>query len=221
MGRAAFFDLDGTLLTVNSAALWVRRQRRLGKLRRRHALLAAGYYAAYRLGVLDIEQAMDQAARTVAGEEEGALRAETQLWWQAEVAAHAAPGGLAAIARHRAEGDRLVLLTSSSVWASECALAQFGLDAFLSTRFEVAGGRLTGRVERPICYGSGKVALAERFARAHGLDLGECSFYTDSTTDLPMLERVGQPYVVQPDARLRWTARRRGWPILDWAASGS
>ncbi len=216
MSRAAFFDLDGTLLTVNSAGLWIRRERRLGRIRRRHALKAAGYFAAYKLGVLDIEQAMDEAAASIAGEEEAELREATRQWWRQEVVRHIAPGGLEAIARHRAAGDRLVLLTSSSPYASECAVEQFGLDAYLSSRFEVLDGRMTGRVERPICYGPGKVLLAEQYAREHGLHLESSAFYTDSTTDVPMLERVGRPYAVHPDMRLRLTALRRGWPVLDW-----
>ena len=216
MSRAAFFDLDGTLLTVNSAALWIRRERRLGRIRRRHALKAAGYFAAYKLGVLDIERAMDEAAASIAGEQESALRAATRDWWHGEVVQHVSPGGIDVIARHRAAGDRLVLLTSSSPYASECAVERFGLDGYLSTRFEVRDGRMTGRVERPICYGAGKVTLAERYAREHGIRLEESAFYTDSTTDVPMLERVGSPYAVHPDTRLRLTALRRGWPVLNW-----
>lgn len=216
MRRAAFFDLDGTLLTANSAALWVRRERRLGRLSKRQVARAVVYFAAYRLGVLDIEAALGEAARSVAGEREDDLRTATRAWWASEVATRAAPGGFEVIARHRAAGDRLVLLTSSSAYASECAVEQFGLDAFLSTRFVIAGGRLTGAVHTPCCYGPGKVAAAEAFARREDVDLAASAFYTDSYTDLPMLARVGRPYAVHPDPRLRWEARRRGWPVLDW-----
>lgn len=216
MRRAAFFDLDGTLLTVNSAALWIRRERRLGHVRKRQLVQAAAWFALYKLGVLRIEAAMEEAARTVKGTHEAELRQATREWYAAEVAPRAAPGAFEAVERHREAGDRLVLLTSSSAWASECAVEQFGLHAFLSTRFEVADGRLTGRVEQPICYGQGKVVLAERYAAAHGIDLEHSAFYTDSFTDRPMLERVGAPRVVGPDLRLRREAIRRGWPVLDW-----
>jgi phosphoserine phosphatase len=69
---------------------------------------------------------------------------------------------------------------------------------------------------RPICYGPGKVEVAEAWACANGVDLAASSFYSDSSTDVPMLERVGRPYAVHPDPRLALLARSRGWPILDW-----
>jgi phosphoserine phosphatase len=68
----------------------------------------------------------------------------------------------------------------------------------------------------PFCYGPGKVQRAERWAAEHGVELEQSYFYTDSLSDLPMLERVGQPRIVNPDPRLRREANRRGWPILDW-----
>jgi HAD superfamily hydrolase (TIGR01490 family) len=216
MRRAAFFDLDGTLLTVNSAGLWIRRERRLGRLGKRQVAKAAAWFAMYKLGVLDIDAAMGEAAATVTGETERALEDATREWYADEVARHAAPGAFDVLRRHREAGDVLVLLTSSTHWAGACAARQFGLDAVLATRFEACEGRLTGRVQKPICYGPGKVALAEAFAAERGVDLAASAFYTDSYTDLPMLARVGAPFAVHPDARLRWEARRRGWAVLDW-----
>ena len=68
----------------------------------------------------------------------------------------------------------------------------------------------------PIRYGVGKVELANAFAETHGIDLDAELLLLDSITDLPMLERVGFPRVVNPDPRLLRIARRRGWPVLDW-----
>jgi HAD superfamily hydrolase (TIGR01490 family) len=217
--RAAFFDLDGTLLRVNSAALWVARERRLGRLGKRQMARAALFFAAYRLAVVDIDAALRAALALVAGVPEEELRAQTQAWWREDVAQHAAPGAFARIEAHRARGDRLVLLTSSSLYASEEAQRQFALDEVLCTRFEVRDGAFTGEARRPYCFGTGKVALAESLAAERGIDLARSSFYTDSYTDLPMLLRVGHPYVVSPDPRLRWEARRRRWPVLDWRSA--
>jgi phosphoserine phosphatase len=69
---------------------------------------------------------------------------------------------------------------------------------------------------KPACYGNGKVHWAEQFAREHGVNLDQSWFYTDSYTDLPMLERVGVPRVINPDARLRRHARKRGWATESW-----
>jgi HAD superfamily hydrolase (TIGR01490 family) len=216
MKVAAFFDLDRTLLTVNSGRLWAEAERRSGRISREQLAWAMLYLAGYKLGVIDMERAMDHAVRTLTGMSEGTLRARTHAWYDGQVRHFAAPGAFAAIAQHRAEAHALILLTSSSSYEAERAIEHFGLDAALSTRFEVRDGVFTGKLGQPICYGAGKVALAEVHALEHGIDLGRSYFYTDSITDRPMLERVGHPRVVHPDPRLRLLSLRRGWPVLDW-----
>jgi HAD superfamily hydrolase (TIGR01490 family) len=216
MKTAAFFDLDRTLLAVNSGRLWVESERRSGRISREQLGWAMLYLAGYKLGLVDMERAMEQAVRTLTGMAEGTLRSRTHAWYDAHVKHHAAPGAFRAIARHRERAHALVLLTSSSVYESERALEHFGLDVALCTRFQVRDGLFTGSLERPLCYGPGKVELAEAHARAHGIDLDESYFYTDSITDRPMLERVGHPRVVHPDPRLRLLSLKRGWPVLDW-----
>lgn len=216
MTGAAFFDLDGTLLGVQSASLWLRRERRHGRVSKRQLVRAALFFVAYRFGVLDVEKAIGVALATVKGLEERELRAQSHAWYREEVARHAAPGAFAVLDAHRALGQPLVLVTSSSLYASEGAQEQFGLDAILCTRYETRDGRFTGAPLRPLCFGAGKVQLVEELAVARGIDLAKSAFYTDSLTDLPLLERVGQPFVVNPDPRLRWEAKLRHWPVLDW-----
>lgn len=220
MATAAFFDLDGTLLLENSATIWVRRQRRLGKMHPLQLVRVAIAIAGYRLGLLDIERALGAALAELRGTSEASVREETREWWQDEVRPHIAPGARAVLARHRAQGDLLVLLTSSSRYAAEMAREEFQLDAVLFQDYEVRDGRFTGQPVRPLCYGSGKVETAEAWARGAGVDLATSSFYSDSSTDVPMLEKVRHPFVVNPDPRLRWIARRRKWPLLDWRQAG-
>jgi phosphoserine phosphatase len=96
-----------------------------------------------------------------------------------------------------------------------CAVRTFALDDFLSSKFEVVDGRLTGRFEKPLCYHEGKVHYARRYAANHDIDLSKSYFYTDSNTDLPMLEAVGHPRIINPDPRLARIARKRDW-IIGW-----
>lgn len=216
MPAAAFFDLDGTLLTVNSARLWLRRERRRGRVSAWQLARALVMLGSYRVGILDMEAALRAGLRPIRGVSEEQIRAETRAWWEEDVRPFIAPGARSVLDRHRAAGDLLVLLTSSSRYAAEMARAEFGLEHTLFQVYEVRDGCLTGEPVLPVCYGPGKVAVAERWAREHDVDLASSSFYSDSSTDLPMLERVGHPFVVGPDPRLRRVARSRGWPILDW-----
>ncbi|MBN2361995.1 MAG: HAD family hydrolase [Deltaproteobacteria bacterium] len=213
---AAFFDLDRTLLTVNSGSTWVRSELRAGRIGAWHALEGALYLLAYKFFALDMERLFNRALVTVRGLDEETLRRRTREWFGREVVPRVAPGGLRQVAEHRQQGHQLVLLTSSSLYESEAAVEHFGFDGLLCTRYQVIDGRLTGQVVTPICFGPGKVLYAERHAAEHGIDLARSFFYTDSFTDLPMLERVGHPVAVHPDPRLRRIARRRGWPVVDW-----
>lgn len=217
MRRAAFLDLDGTLVLVNTARLWVRRERRHQRIGRLQVIHAGVMLLAYRLGFLDMESALRSALRTLRGVTEEEVRTWTREWWEAEVAPLAAPGAAPVLAHHRAQGDLLVLLTSSSRYAAEMAARQFGLDDALYQAYALEDGRFTGAPCLPICFGRGKVEVAEAWASERGVDLEASAFYTDSSTDLPMLERVGRPFAVGPDPRLRVLARARGWPILDWS----
>jgi HAD superfamily hydrolase (TIGR01490 family) len=221
MPAAAFFDLDGTLLAVNSARLWLARERRLGHVSRWQMARAMACIGGYHLGVLDMDATLRAALATIRGTEEASIRAQTRAWWADEVRPRVAPGGRAVVEAHRRAGEKAVLLTSSSRYAAEMAKEEFGLDDVLFQGYETRDGLFTGVPCLPICYGRGKVEAAETWAAANGVDLDASAFYTDSYTDLPMLERVGRPFVVQPDPRLRRAARSRGWPVLDWSTLSS
>jgi HAD superfamily hydrolase (TIGR01490 family) len=216
MRPAAFFDLDRTVITVNSGDLWMKRERRLGRLSLRHVAEGTALFLAYRLSVVDIEAAMRKALAIYRGEREADLRRWTREWYALEVAPCIAPRARRAMAEHRAAGHPLILLTSSSPYLSEIVAEDLGLDGWISSRYEVRDGTMTGEPVLPLCYGAGKVGHADRYAREEGIDLGRSFFYTDSYTDLPMLLAVGEPRVVNPDLRLRLYARWRGWPVLDW-----
>ena len=217
MKAAAFFDLDLTLLTINSGHSWIARERRLGRLSLCNTLEAIVKFAAYRLSIIDMEDAMRKALALYVGETEEDLDRWTREWYADEVAHTMAPGGGAALKRHRDRGHPLVLLTSSSLYLSRVVQRDLDLDDIICSRYEVGpDGRFTGEPVMPLCYGEGKVVLAERWARQNGVDLDSSYFYSDSYTDLPMLRRVGQPRVVNPDMRLRRYARKHRWEVLDW-----
>ena len=217
---AALFDIDGTLLSVNSAPLYARYLRRHGQARRRDLLLTAFYLLQYKLNLLDIERAAERAGGFIAGQREEDVAALAERWYEEMVRAYLVPQMRDVVEEHRAQGHVLALLSSSTPYLAAPLAAEFGIAHILVNRLEVVDGRFTGRALLPLCYGRGKIHWANRFAEEQQIDLDASYFYTDSVTDLPMLEKVGHPRVVNPDRLLRREARRRGWPTLDFAAVG-
>jgi HAD superfamily hydrolase (TIGR01490 family) len=214
----AFFDLDRTLLAVNSGWLWIRAELRSGHITPRQAVTASGWMLRYHLGGADLEAAVRRAIASVADTPEARLRDRTWRFYEREVRARYRPGARTALARHRAAGDRLVLLTSASTYIAERVVGDLELDDMLCTRFEVrADGTFTGAPLEPLCFGPGKVRAALAYVGHAGVDLADCAFYSDSMSDRPMLEAVGRPVAVHPDPRLRRLARSRGWPVADWS----
>ncbi len=214
MGIAAFFDIDGTLLARNSAPLYMRHLRRTGQARRRDVARTLYYLCWYKLGLLDVRRTLEVSMEFVRGRDEEAMRADCVAWYQAAMRQWLFPGMAARVRAHRRAGHRVALLTSATRYLAEPLGADLGVEDLLVTQLVVRNGRFTGEVVRPVCYGHGKVHWAERFAGATGVDLSRSYFYTDSITDLPVLDRVGHPRVVHPDPRLRRLAQQRGWQVL-------
>jgi len=210
---AAFFDVDGTLIARNSAPLYMKHLRETGQARRRDIARTFYYVGRYKLGLLDIERAIAVSVTWIRGRDEAAVRADCDAWYATTVRGYLYPAMAATVEAHRRAGHVLVLLTSATRYLAGPLAADLGIEHLLVTQLLVEAGRFTGEVVRPVCYGEGKTYWAERFAAEHDVDLGQSYFYTDSITDLPLLERVGEPRVVNPDPRLGRVAARRGWPV--------
>lgn len=213
----AFFDLDKTLLAVNSATLWMRQELALGHITRWQALRASAHLMRYHLGVASLREALLEAIASLEGSAQRHMRERTTGFYRTHVRSQFRPGALRALEEHRAAGEKLVLLTSSSDYLSELVAEELRLDAVLCNRFEVdAAGVHTGRPLGEVCFGEGKRLHAEAYASRAGVALSACAFYTDSYSDLPVMQVVGRPVAVHPDHRLRREALRRGWPVVDW-----
>jgi len=216
---AAFFDVDHTLLAVNSGARWLGHLWRTGQIRPLRALQALGWLFRYRLALLDLEAVTALAVSDQRGDSVAALEVEVREWFHREISKHVCVEGRAKIAEHRANGHVVALLTSGTRFSAAPLAELLAVEHVLCTELEAEDGLLTGRHLAPACAGPGKVVHAERFAAARGIDLSRSYFYTDSYSDLPMLERVGHPRVINPDPRLRRRARIRGWEVETWKAA--
>ncbi len=216
MSVAAFFDMDRTLIRVNSGELWISYLRERGELSLRGMLRAMAWLGQYKLAILDAETVAARIASDMAGDLEAELEQKSRGFFEERIARHIADAGRRALAMHRALGHTIVLLTSSTRYFAGPLAEALGIEHVLCTRLGVKDGRFDGTLELPACYGAGKVHHAQRFCDERGIDLERSYFYTDSYTDLPMLERVAGARVVNPDGRLARFAARVGWEVRTW-----
>ena len=216
MTRAAFFDMDHTLLRIDTGTSWTRFLYRRGELPGSMVAKALYWSTLYKLAVLDMEAVFTRLCLGLAGDSEAEMIAKCDVWYRDHVAPEVAPAALVAAHHHHAAGDLVVLATGSTVYAARPVARGAGIAHVLATELEVVAGAFTGRPSA-LCFGAHKVTLAEAWAARHGVDLAASYFYSDSYNDLPMLSRVGTAVAVNPDARLRRHARRVGWTITEWA----
>lgn len=211
------FDLDRTLIKGSSLSSFGRELVRRGLVPRstvaRHALLELAFQ---RRGVGTAR--IDNLVRTLLDAAAGRA-AEPFL----EIARGMGPGLAAEVPaaarfllqRHLDAGDFCVILSASPHELVEAVTATLGAHRAVGTRIEVADGVLTGRLDGPFCYGSGKLDALER--EVGRIDLTTATAYADSGSDLPLLERCGTAVAVNPDPELRRRAARAGWPVVRFA----
>jgi HAD superfamily hydrolase (TIGR01490 family) len=216
MTIAALFDMDRTLLRVDTAMSWTRFLYRRGELPPQMVAKAVYWSTLYKLALLDMEAVATELVASLRGQSEGELADKARLFFDGLVAPQVAPKALQAIERHRADGHVVAILSTSTPYLVEPLARHLGIEHAICTRMNIADGCFDGTHKRPACYGAGKVHWAEAFAREQDVDLGRSFFYTDSYTDLPMLERVGMARVINPDTRLKRHARRVGWAVDEW-----
>ncbi len=213
----AFFDLDRTLISENSGKLWVRSELRQGHITRWQAVRAFNWLLRYQFGLVDLEDALITAISALEGLDEDEMHQRSLRFYRQEVRPLFRPGAFRALSHHRRAGDKLVLLSSTSPYLAGAVREELELDDALCNHFQVdSQGAFTGKAKLPLCYGKGKLSHARQHAEASDVTLAECSFYSDSSADIPALEAMGRPIAVNPDPRLQREARGRGWEIVDW-----
>ena len=212
----AFFDVDKTILAVNSSSGWLKREVQSGHLGYWDALRASFSVVLYGLGFPGIEDTIVELTKKQRGIRESSVVERSERFWSEEVRFLIRAGARAVIEQHRASGDKIVLLTTAPSYLTACVAEELGATDYLCNRLEVEDGVFTGRMRQPLCFGTGKVAHATEYAKRAGESLADCTFYTDSYSDLPMLVAVGAPVAVHPDRRLRRIAEQRGWRIEEW-----
>jgi HAD superfamily hydrolase (TIGR01490 family) len=216
--EAAFFDLDKTIISRSSSLALSRPMYRAGMVSRGQLLRGAYAQLVYLLVGAD-EKKMERLKDGMLALTKGWERAEVERLVQDVIIDVIDPfvfqEALDLIALHRQERRRIYIVSSSPEEVVRPLARHFQASGVLATRAKIEDGRYTGELEF-YCYGEAKAEAIRALAERVGIDLEGSYAYSDSITDLPMLEAVGHPVAVNPDRELRKEAEARGWDIRDF-----
>jgi HAD superfamily hydrolase (TIGR01490 family) len=215
---AAFFDLDKTVIAKSSTLAFGRPFFQGGLINRRAVLKGAYAQFVFSLAGADADL-MERMRRQITAMTTGwdvtvvhdIVREALHDIVDPLVYAEAAD----LIEAHRAAGREIVIVSSSGAEMVGPIGEMLGVDRVVATRMVTVDGKYTGEIDF-YAYGENKAAAMRELAAEKGWDLADCWAYSDSSTDLPMLETVGHPTAVNPDRGLRKVAAERGWPVLEF-----
>jgi HAD superfamily hydrolase (TIGR01490 family) len=215
--RAAFFDLDKTLIPGSSLYLLARGLYERDLFRVRDLLRFAFGQLTYRLSG-ERARGMDLSRESTLDFVTGRRQEELMEWGREIAQDQIFPRVYEDIVRvidgHRDRGDLTFLVTAAPIELAQVVAAGLDMDGAAGTAAEVdKDGYYTGRLAGSVIHGPEKAKAVAELAAQHGVDLVECAAYSDSINDLPLLESVGYPHAVNPEGELRRMALRRGWPI--------
>ena len=214
----ALFDLDHTLLDGDTNVLWldflVERGLVAGGLQGRQA----EYVKLYVAGKLDIGEYLRFHIGLLAGRPLAEWQPLLAEFVELRIKPRISPQALARVSEHRSSGHRMAIISATHGILSTAIAAVFDLPVICS-RVEVRDDYVTGEVDGPICFRETKLSLLADWltcTNAGETLADESYFYSDSANDLPLLEAVRHPVVVNPDPRLSELAAQRNWPIEVW-----
>jgi len=217
---AAIFDFDGTLIAGYSATTFIREQLRRGDLSSRQFVELMRAMTSFGLGNMGFSGMMAINAQFMRGIEEDTYHEVGQELYTKQIARLIYPESRTLVEAHQSKGHTVAIISSATPYQVEPAAADLGIEHVLCTQLEVKGGKFTGSVVSPTCFGQGKVDAAEALARQYRADLNNSFFYSDSSDDLLLLERVGLPRALNPSKNLERIARGRQWPVARFGSRG-
>jgi HAD superfamily hydrolase (TIGR01490 family) len=218
--KLALFDLDHTLLPIDSDHAWGEFTVEIGwrdaeAFKRRND----AFYEEYKRGQLDPENYLMFATQAI--REQGATKsvAAHAQYMRAVIEKHIKPQALNLLAEHRQAGHEILMITATNEFVTRAIAQRFGIEHLIAVQLETDdSGWYTGRWSGTPSFKEGKVQRLMQWLAERGktwADVEHSTFYSDSMNDLPLLEKVHEPVATNPDPRLRALAQERGWRILD------
>lgn len=209
----AFFDLDRTLIKGFSAKDFLKTRVLSGRISAKEIVAQFAGVLSYASGNGNFASMAAIGAKGVQGVKEQVFIDVGEEVYHKHLAAAIYPEARALVAAHIAKGHTVAIVSAATPYQVEPIARDFGIGHVLCTRMEVENGEFTGNIIKPACWGEGKAIAGRKIAKEQGLDLSKSYFYTDSVEDLPLLEIVGNPRPMNPDAKLSALAFKNDWPV--------
>jgi HAD superfamily hydrolase (TIGR01490 family) len=217
--KVALFDLDHTLLPIDSDFTWGEFTHAIGwtdrdEFKRRND----AFYEDYKAGRLDMRAYVRFATDAIRERGREAAFAVRERYMREVIGPVIRPEALELVRGHQRAGDRVLIVTATNDFITRPIADAFGVDELIAVQLAVgADGWITGEIEGVPSLREGKVTRVGDWLLANGLrwEGVETTFYSDSMNDLPLLERADHPVATNPEPRLREIAAARGWRILD------
>lgn len=211
----AIFDLDNTLIGGDSDHLWGDFLVAQGAVDGQHFKATNDqFYQDYVNGRLDINAYLRFVLKVLREHPVEQLYRWRETFLREWIEPIILPKAESLLARHRAQGDFLLIITATNDFVTAPIAARLGVDHLLATRAGMHHGRYTGDVDGTPCYRDGKVVNLHQWLEESGQSLDDSCFYSDSHNDLPLLKAVGRAVAVDPDPVLEREALERGWEIM-------
>lgn len=215
---AAFYDVDGTLIKTNvvhAYAYYAMNSPAMSDKVGKTAGLLASLPLYWIADKFDRRVFNEAFYKNYAGFSEDRLIILGEEVFEKIIKPNIFPGALSLIKRSQEQGHAQILVTGALDVVTKPLADFLGVDDFVGNRLEIKDGFATGRLLKPMIAGANKALWLRRYAEEHGYDLDRSFAYADSGSDIPLLSVVGNPCAVNPDFRMRTTARAYDWPVLN------
>jgi len=210
----AFFDLDNTLLDGANGNIYAIRMVREGYMKPWVLLQVLRYTILYKMNRLPRREVYKKVLDIMGHYTVTEMIAFMDRNFESHILPKLYQGGVDIVREHREQGHSTVIATAAGEYIAERVRVQLGADDIIASYTPIKGDHMTSEEMGPMAFMEVKLDMAMEYCREKGADPADCWFYSDSASDLPLLEAVGHPVMVNPQLKLRQETRGRGWPVL-------
>ena len=212
----AFFDLDKTLISGVSGKILMQQAYKSGIMSTNHILQGFAFSILNKFNLMNPDKIMIKMVKNMEGIRESAIIELVNNIFDNHFKNSIRDKAFEEINKHKIKNGKTVILSASLPYICEPLKEILEMDDIICSSLEVENGLLTGKPNGNFCFGKEKYFRAIQYCEEHSFSFTNAYFYSDSVSDLPLLQVVGNPMCVCPDASLRQIAEKSGWTICDW-----